>query len=796
MKFTLNWLRDHIETDLSAETIGAKLTMAGLELDALTRLDQGLDKVVVGFLAEVKPHPDADRLTVCQVRIGSDLLTIVCGAKNHAAGDKVAVACIGAHLPNGMKITETQIRGVTSQGMLCSRQELGLSPAEDGILILPADTQEGTPIAKVLGLDEVVLELGITPNRGDCLGVRGIARELGALTGHPLRPLPEGAIHLHETGATAKVQIEDPTGCPCYAGRIINNIRIAPSPAWLRNRLEASGMRSINNVVDITNFILLDRNQPLHAFDLACVQMPLVVRSARPGETLVTLDGMNRVLSEQMTVIADQQHVLALAGIMGGETSGVTEATTDIFLEAACFDPISTARTGRRLAILSESRHRFERGVDADAIPGVMEQATQMILELAGGQAGPITWVQARPPHASTPILYRPQRVNQLGGIALSATTMNTLLQRLGCQVTPMDENNHAFQVIPPSWRHDLRIEEDLLEEIIRLNGYDQVPVALPRVPADPPIPNPMQRLMERVRTILVGFGYLEAINYAFVSPAIQRRFNQELTPLPLLNPLSEDQAVLRTDLIAGLIETAQRNLNRGNARLRIFELGRVFLTHAQGDVTEVERLAGILTGPAEEQNVFNPLRQTDFFDLSSDVSSFLNELSGNGMTLERGGPAFLHPGRKAIIMHGNGQPIGWMGQLHPTEQEALDLRKELFVFELSLPPLLTTGKKDMGTEEAVSRFPSIQNDFTFLMPERTPARDVVNQVLQMAPDLIRRATITAIYTGPGVPPGEKSLTLSILLQADDRTLTDIESKDIAERIITSMRTLCGATLR
>lgn len=795
MKLTLNWLQDHIDTDLTAETIGAKLTMAGLELDALTRQDQGLEKVVVGFIETIKPHPDADRLTVCQVRINQEILTIVCGAKNHSPGDKVAVARIGARLPNGLEIVESTIRGVISQGMLCSKTELGLATASEGILLIPPAAPEGAAMATILGLDEVILELGITPNRGDCLGVRGIARELGALTATPLRPLPLLTTPCQPDGPIATVHIKDTIGCPRYAGRIINNIKISPSPAWLQTRLEAVGMRAINNVVDVTNFILLDLNQPLHAFDLTHLHLPIVVRRARTNETLRTLDGMERTLTDQMTVIADQQHALALAGIMGGETSGVTETTTDIFLEVAYFDPIATARTGRRLEILSESRHRFERGVDPEALLTVMERATQMILELAGGQAGPITLQDAGTWHLPKPIVYRPQRINQLGGVQLTAETMNALLTGIGCQITPMDQENSAFQVLPPSWRHDLRLEEDLLEEIIRLYGYDNVPTSLPRVTAAPHTPHLLLSLLDRVRTIMVGLGYLEAINYAFVSTAIQHQFNGEQPPLALLNPLSEDQTVLRTDLIAGLIKTAQRNFNRGNFRLRLFEVGRIFLTDEQGNLTEHERLAAILTGPAQERTVYHPLRQTDFSDLSGDLISLFTDIGDLGTVFEHGGPTFLHPGRKAWLINNEGKTIGWMGQLHPAMQESLDLRKEIYAFELNLTAL-SNRPKIQTTGESTSPFPGIQNDFTFLLPEKTPSQEVVNQILQIDPGLIRQVSVIDIYTGTGVPKGHKNLTLTLLLQANDRTLTDLESKAISEKVIIRMQERFGAALR
>ncbi|MBF0214711.1 MAG: phenylalanine--tRNA ligase subunit beta [Magnetococcales bacterium] len=794
MKITLDWLRDHIDTPLDPATIGARLTMAGLELDALIRLDQGLEKVQVGVLESVEPHPNADRLTQCRVRVGEERLDIVCGAKNHRPGDKVAVARVGACLPNGMEIQLGKIRGVTSQGMLCSLKELGLATESDGVLILDPATPDGLPIAQALGKDEVVLELGVTPNRGDCLGVRGVARELAALTEQPLKPLPKTIVPITAPEALAQVVLEDTSGCPRYAGRVIRGVTIAPSPTWLKNRLEAVGLRAINNVVDITNYILLDLNHPLHAFDLDRLALPVVVRRAQEGETLRTLDGIDRTLTASMTVIADQQRILALAGIMGGEESGVTETTTDLFLEAAFFDPITTARTGRRLELVSESRHRFERGVDPQGIVSAMERATRMILDLAGGHAGPITLLDGFTWHPPEAILYRPERVNRMGGIELSPEAMNRFLTALGCRVTADPTDEHRFSVLPPSWRHDLKREEDLLEEIIRLHGYDRVPTALPRVPAAPPTPDPARRLAEKLRALLVGLGYQEAIDYAFVSPTVQRRFNATETPMALINPLSEEQSVLRTDLIAGLMESVSRNLNRGNGRLRLFEMGRVFLTQPDGSLLEQERLAGVITGPVEVSSAHASPRPMDFFDLKGDLESLLSTLTGTMPGFAAGGPAFLHPARCATITTGNGIALGWMGQLHPAEMEQLDLRKEILLFEIDLthlPARPVSGSAESGA----SRFPAIQSDFTFLMPERTPAGAVIDAVLAVDP-LIRRAQVTAIYTGSGVPEGHKSLTLSLLLQADDRTLTDIESKTLSEQVIVRVGEGFGATLR
>lgn len=798
MKFTHRWLLQHVDTDLSPQTIGDRLTLAGLELEGLSDLGQGLTHVQTGLLHEVAPHPDADRLTLCQVQVGEARLSIVCGATNHRSGDRVAVARVGALLPNGLEIKKSRIRGQLSEGMLCSTEELGLPEGSDGIVILPPDTPHGLPVAEVLGRDDTLFELGLTPNRGDCLGVRGIARELGALTGTPLKPLAFQGEIAEVDEPPVPIHIEDAEGCPRYAGRVIRNVRIGPSPAWLSQRLEAVGVRSINNVVDITNFILLDLNQPLHAFDLARVHLPLRVRRAGPGEVLRTLEGVDRVLDDAMTVIADADGALALAGILGGASSGVTSVTTDLLLESAYFDPIRTARTGRRLGIISDARYRFERGTDPDGIRVALDVATHWILELAGGQAGPVTWVDAGTWHPPAPVSLRPERINRLGGTDLSADAMVTLLDHLGCQKMaggdpPVAEGVLRFQ--PPSYRHDLHREEDLLEEIVRLYGYDRIPSSLPRIAVQAPEVDPLEGTLETVRRFLTGRGYLEAVNYAFVSDALQKRFDPDLPATALLNPISVEQAVMRTCLVAGLMENMQRNLTRGNLQVRLFEMGRVFLSDAQGVGVESQRLAGVLSGAVGARHWGTPSRDVDFFDLKGDVEALLYGVGWDAVRFDSGGPAFLHPGRKAILRGPEDAILGWMGQIHPEVQESMGLSQVVYCFELEGRVLEEVPPHAVAPQVA-SRFPSVERDFAFVVDEAVPARDFLDAIAQVDPLLIRTTTLFDLYTGQHVPAGRKSLALGVLLQAEDRTLTDQEVQEVTSRIMARVAEQFGATLR
>ncbi|MBF0097175.1 MAG: phenylalanine--tRNA ligase subunit beta [Magnetococcales bacterium] len=790
MKLTYRWLLEHLESSLTPQVIGERLTMAGLELEGLTDLRRGLERVQTGTLLVVAPHPNADRLTVCQVQVGAECLTIVCGATNHRQGDKVAVAREGAQLANGMTICISQVRGQRSEGMLCSRAELGLSGSSEGILILPPETADGLPLSTVIGRDDHLFELSLTPNRGDCLGVRGIARELGALTQTPLRPLavqPPPVVNHPE-----QVRIEDAQGCPRYAGRIIRGVRIAPSPDWLRLRLEAVGLRSINNVVDVTNYILLDLNQPLHAFDLDKVQLPIVVRRAKAGECLRTLDGVERTLDGEMTVIADGQQALALAGIMGGEESGVTEATQDIFLEAAYFEPIRIARTGRKLAVQSDSRYRFERGIDPEGVLLALQRATEWIVQLAGGVAEAVTWVDAGTWSMPAPVSMRPQRINQLGGIALSPEAMSTMLGYLGCRLVDGPPHQLTFQ--PPSHRHDLRREEDLLEEVIRLYGYDRIQVSLPRLEVNAPERPAIERTLATVHHCLGGRGYLEVINYAFISAELQQQFNPTLRGTALLNPISAEQAVLRTCLVTGLVDNARRNVSRGNHTLRFYEVGGVFVPLSGSQLREAQRLALLLSGPLYGRNWHTPDREADFFDLKGDVTALLRSMGWDEVRFEAGGPSFLHPGRKAIILAGD-LHLGWLGTLHPTVQAQRELSQSVQICELE-EVALTHALHATVAPAAASRFPALERDFAFVVAQDLPSMALLEAIRTVDGSLIRSVDLFDLYTGSHLPADRKSLAVRVVLQADDRTLTDQEAQNISDRIVAQMAQQFAATLR
>ncbi|MBF0110426.1 MAG: phenylalanine--tRNA ligase subunit beta [Magnetococcales bacterium] len=791
MKLTRRWLLEHWQGDLDAGAIERLLTRAGLEVASRIRLDKGLEHVVAGRLLEVGKHPDADRLTVCRVAVGTEELSIVCGARNHKVGDRVAVALEGAALPNGMKIGKSRIRGVPSQGMLASATELGLAAASEGILLLPEETVSGTPVAAVLGRDDELFELELTPNRGDCLGVRGIARELAAATGIPLRPLLPAVTVTDDR--EAPVVIENPAGCPRYAGRIIRDVRVAPSPAWLKNRLEAVGMRSINNVVDITNFILLDLNQPMHAFDLGQLALPLVVRNAFPEERLTLLDGTTHEPGPETLLIADTRRPLALAGIMGGIDSGVSAQTTDLFLEAAFFDPVVVARTGRRLGINSDSRYRFERGIDPGGLTLAMDRATELVLSVCGGRAGPVTLVDtaAWKPHAPIPL--RHERINRLAGIHLSEPEMERMLAGLGCEKTRVDGQTF-FR--PPSHRHDLTVEEDLLEEIVRLHGYDNVTPVLPRVETRPAEYDAMETLSWTLKRKMVGLGYLETVNYSFIGSGIRQRFDPDIAAVALQNPISEEMAVLRTSLSPGLVETARRNLSRGNLNLRLFETGHVFLP-GEGHLVERERLAGLVTGEWHRRAWHSSSREVDFFDLKGDLEQLVSLMGCGGLVFEPGGPEFLHPGQKAVFrprdVH---RPMGWLGRLHPEEQKLLDPSQPVFLFEFDVEALHPHRSFQTGNKFNLSRFPGMERDFAFLVEERVAAGPFMAAMAAIEPVLIQEVRLFDVYRGERLPEGMKSFAINVLFRAPDRTLTDAEVQELSLRILDTARDQFAARQR
>ncbi|MEO6696823.1 MAG: phenylalanine--tRNA ligase subunit beta, partial [Gammaproteobacteria bacterium] len=743
MKISEQWLREWVNPPLSTTELADTLTMAGLEVESVQPVASSFAGVVVGEVVKIEPHPDADNLRLCQVHIGDVTpLNIVCGAANVRVGMRVPAAIIGAELAGGKAIKETTIRGVKSEGMLCSAYELGLAENSDGLLELPAATRLGEDVYLYLKLDDNALELGITPNRGDCLSVAGIAREAAALSRCPLHgPVikPIAATHDERRGIT----LEAPQDCPRYAGRVIRGIKPHMlSPLWLQERLRRSGVRSISPVVDVTNYVMLELGQPMHAFDLAKLDGGICVRRARAGETLALLDGQTLTLDEQTLVIADQRRALAMAGIMGGLYSAIGDQTQDLFLESAYFAPYTISNRARALGLHTESSHRFERGVDPQLQTRAIERATQLLLEIVGGEPGPVVEVCQEdhlPKRIAIPL--RAQRIQRVLGHRLESDEIEDILGRLAMTVTALPD---GWQVTPPSYRFDIVIEADLIEEIARQYGYSRLPSTLPQAklalvsrPEAVVSPN-------RMRQLLVDRGYQEVVTYSFVDPVLQQHIDPDSSAIALANPLSSELSVMRTTLWTGLIQTLLYNQNRQQRRLRIFELG---LNFSMKDVNIKQEIfiGGLVAGDPYPEHWGLPGRASDFYDIKADVEALLR-LGGIGESFDFS-PAkhpALHPGQSARIKQED-KVVGWAGALHPGLMRTLGLDGNAYVFELSLE-LIKPGNVSKFSE--LSIFPSIRRDLAVTVDEAVSSEQVCACVKSAAPDYAQELQLFDVYRG------------------------------------------------
>lgn len=791
MKLSEKWLRERVNPRLNTKQLAERLTMAGLEVGAIEPVAPPLDSVVVGEILSVIPHPNAERLRVCEVNAGEKHpRTIVCGAANAAAGLKAPVALPGAKLPGDKLIAESEIRGVKSSGMLCSAQDLGLEESSQGLLVLDAGARPGTSFAKLLGLDDVTLEVDLTPNRGDCLSVAGIAREVAALTGAALKvPKPRRAAV--KSRKRMKVVLEAPQDCPVYAGRVIEGIDPhAVTPWWMKERLRRSGLRAIHPVVDVTNYVLLELGQPMHAFDLDRLSGGVRARHARKGELLTLLDGKQIAPEPGTLLISDDRKPLALAGIMGGLDSAVSDTTRHLFLECAHFRPEAIAGRARALGLQTESSQRFERGVDP-ALPRIaMERATGLLLAIVGGRAGPvIEQVAKRHLPASEPITLRASRIARVLGHDVPTAQVTGILKRLGTKVKPA---RGGWRVSPPTYRFDVRHEIDLIEEIARVHGYEKLPPSRPRIDMRAR-PLPEGRVAEsRLRTALADRDYQEVITYSFVDPALQKLLDPAVEPLRLANPISADMSVMRTSLWTGLLQTVVYNQNRQVDRLRLFELGRRFLPRTDG-LAQEPVLAGVVTGPAVAPQWGAASRAADFFDAKADVEALL-ALTGRAQDCRFHAarhPA-LHPGMTAEILFA-GRHMGWIGMLHPELGARLGLIQAVGLFELALPAM---QEGNVPVYRDISRFPAIRRDLAVVVDEALPAENVLECVSRMAGNLLVNLELFDEYRGKGIDSGRKSLALGLTLQDSSRTLKDSEIEDLLARVVTALETEFGARLR
>lgn len=783
MQFPESWLRTLVNPQLSTAELAHRLTMAGLEVEAIEPAAPFFSGVVVGEVLSVEPHPDADRLRVCLVNVGEEKpLQIVCGAPNVAVGQKVPCARVGARLP-AMEIGQAKVRGVESFGMLCGASEIGLQDKVDGLLVLPTDAPVGMDLRAYLTLDDSLITLKLTPNRADCLSLIGLAREVAAITGTRAY-LPTQPPVMKEIYDTFKVEVRAPQACPHYVGRVIKGINPnAATPEWMVTRLERSGIRSISAPVDITNYVLLELGQPMHAFDLDKLTGGIQVRWAQPGEKIVLLNEQTAELAGDMLVIADANGPVALAGIMGGAATAVGAETRHVFLEAAYFAPEAIAGRARRLGLATDSSHRFERGVDYANTLMAMERATKLILEICGGQPGPVNEDVGELPKRA-PIALRPGRVTQVLGVTLGHEAMLGYLQRLGLAVK---EAGETWQVIAPSYRFDLAIEEDLIEEIARLHGYEQIEPCTPRAHA---IMLPIEESAHEPGVFahyLVGRDYQEVITYSFVDPDWEQALSSAPSSILLQNPIARQLSVMRSTLWGGLIGALSHNLNRQQTRVRLFEMGRAYVQEGER-LRQPRYLAGLCYGPAFAEQWGVTARPVDFFDVKGD----LEHLPGVTLAFEAGRHPALHPGQCARLSI-NGHAVGWLGTLHHKLVQRFDLPAAPVLFELELDAL---GSRALPRHAAVPRFPSVRRDLAFLVGQDVSHEAILATMRDAQEACVRECALFDLYQGPGVPAGQKSLAFRIVMQDTERTLTEPEVEAAVARIAEAVMARHGAKLR
>lgn len=808
MKCSESWLREWVNPRLSREELANTLTMAGLEVDEIAPVAEAFEGVVVGQILKIEKHPDSDRLQVCEVNAGlSEPLSIVCGASNVKAGMKVPVAMLGAQLPGKKLITPATIRGVASQGMLCSASELGLPEESEGLLALPKDAPVGKDLWHYLQLADFTLDISITPNRGDCLSVKGMAREISALTHAPMRnPLDNPVLGETETDnlllhsithskntiseETLDIKIDSKAECPRYIGRVIRDVRAdAVTPTWMKERLRRSGVRSITPIVDVTNYVMLELGQPMHAFDLNTIEQGIWVRQSRQGEKIALLDGSEKELNGETLVIADHQKPLAIAGVMGGLSSSVTLLTRDIFLESAYFSPSVVARQRQFYNLNSDSAYRFERGVDPTIQREAIERATQLILEIVGGESGPVIEVvnNAHLPTDKT-ITLPHEKIMQVLGITIPMNEIKEIFRSL--KFTYQFEKNN-WMVDIPSYRPDILLPEDVIEEIARLYGYDKIPVHSIKSVLQANAPDSAPD-WQPLRQTLSDQGYNEIISYSFIDRKLQSLLDPEKTPRELLNPMTAEMAVMRTNLWPGLINTLLYNKSRQQHRVRLFEIGTCFTTQ-ESRLLQQQKLAGLITGPTQSEQWGIPSREADFYDLKGNLENLFKLSTRQAdFTFKSGSHPALHPGQTAHILYQN-QKIGMAGALHPQVLRDLDVSNKVFVFELNLDFLQKSG---VNRIHEVSRFPEIRRDIAILVNQAIPAEQIQDTIKVVAGDWLQNVFIFDVYQGKGISTGLKSIALALIIQHPARTLVDDEVAELMERIIVALKGQLGAELR
>ncbi|MDF2784301.1 MAG: pheT [Pantoea eucrina] len=794
MKFSELWLREWVNPALDSAALSEQITMAGLEVDGVDPVAGAFHGVVVGEVVECGQHPNADKLRVTKINTGGDrLLDIVCGAPNCRKGLKVAVATVGAVLPGDFKIKAAKLRGEPSEGMLCSFSELGISDDHNGIIELPADAPVGCDIRDYLKLDDNTIEISVTPNRADCLSIAGVARDVAVVNGLPLTAPAAEPVAATITD-TFPIRVDATDACPRYLGRVVKGINVkAETPLWMREKLRRCGIRSIDPVVDVTNYVLLELGQPMHAFDLDRISGGIVVRMAQDNETLTLLDGTEAKLQSDTLVIADHQQALAMGGIFGGEHSGVNEATRNVLFECAYFDPLAITGRARRHGLHTDASHRYERGVDPALQHKAMERATRLLLDICGGEAGPVidqTDASKLPPRAT--ITLRRKKLDRLIGHVIADEQVTDILTRLGCEVT---QGEGEWKAVAPSWRFDMAIEEDLVEEVARVYGYNNIP----DVPVKASLIMTQHReaslSLKRVKTLLVDKGYQEAITYSFVDPKVQQLLHPGEEALILPSPISSDMSAMRLSLWTGLLSAVVYNQNRQQGRVRLFESGLRFVPDTQADlgIRQDLMLAGVISGHRDEEHWDLARQPVDFYDLKGDLESLL-ELTGKSEAISFRAAAHpaLHPGQTAAIWLDNEQ-IGFIGVVHPELERKLDLNGRTLVFELLWNKV---ADRVLPDAREISRFPANRRDIAVVVAENVPAADIIAECKKVGVNQVVGVNLFDVYRGKGVNEGEKSLAISLILQDTSRTLEEEEIAATVARCVAALKERFQATLR
>ena len=793
MKFSEKWLREWVNPSITTEQLSEQLSMAGLEVDGIDAVAGEFSGVVVGEVVECAQHPDADKLRVTKVNVGeTELLDIVCGAPNCRQGLKVMVAKVGAVLPGDFKIKKAKLRGQPSHGMLCSFSELGISDDHAGIVELPADAQVGVDIRDYLQLDDVAIEVDLTPNRADCLGLKGLAREVGVLNSLEVNEFKIAPAPV-TISDTRSIVLHAPADCPRYLGRIIKNINLdSATPLWMVEKLRRSGIRSIDPVVDVTNFVLLELGHPMHAFDNDKLQGDIIVRLAHKGEKLTLLDENEVELDSETLVIADQEKALAMAGIFGGLESGVTEASKDIFLESAFFAPDMIRGKARRYGLHTDASHRYERGVDPELQRTAMERATGLLLDIVGGQAGPIVEAvsEAHVPQAKQ-VSLRQARLTKVLGLAISSEKVSDILTRLGFEVS---FQNEVWTALVPAYRFDISIEEDLIEEIARVFGYNQIPNIAPVASLQMSKHQEQNIQLNELKRCLVDNDYQEAITYSFVDPKVQTLLFPQTTPLVLPHPISIEMSSMRVSLWPGLLQAVSYNQKRQQSRVRLFESGLRFIPDNK-DKTGVSQQAvigGVITGLVSDEHWGQATRPVDFFDLKADVERLLAMTGRKDFRFEQCSHSALHTGQSAVI-YSQDQCIGYMGAIHPQFEKKLGLSGRTFVFELEISSI---GLKKLPQAKEISKFPANRRDIAIVVDDDKLVGEILSCIEKFGANQLVGLNLFDVYRGKGIDPGYKSLAISLILQDKSRTLEEQEIQTFVDGILTELSEKFGASLR